>query len=394
AAVAVIAKESPEPKVAVISPPVIDAVKKQAAPEKLTSVMEIVSATWQPAGDGYRISLLTPISLDYEIDQQSDNQLDLLLESVGFSSVLPALPKRLLQEAHLSQQESNLLLTLKTDQQVRFQIYSLKTVAGQSLNIELHPVMGVKPQASPVAVKTSPEPPLMVDKKAEVTVIPVQPAIEPESSVAVAKLAQRPVKPLVKTSKTLTPALADRQMVRKASELVRKQRVQQAEMSLQAYLKMHPEAVQSRRLLASLWIGKGQFKQASMLLDEGLKRQPSDIELRKLKARVLLNNGQPDKAVQLLQDTMPALSDDLEFHQLRAAALQSAGQHQQASQGYYQLLQLDSSQPSWWMGLGLSLQALQQSSKAREAYRNVISIPGVGVTLREFARQRIAQLAR
>ena len=89
---------------------------------------------------------------------------------------------------------------------------------------------------------------------------------------------------------------------------------------------------------------------------------------------------------------MPAIAADTEFHQIRAASLQAAGRHQLAAETYHGLLRVRASEPGWWIGLGLSLEALQQPRQARQAYQNVLKIPQLSSPLFDYVEQRLARL--
>ncbi|MCW8887353.1 MAG: hypothetical protein OQK12_19180 [Motiliproteus sp.] len=345
----------------------------------MADVSEVTIESWQRTGDGYRLMLSSEKALEYVVDTQSNRQLELQFNNLRLVGEMPALPDSLITAAHvMSLGQNRLLLNLATESPARFQVYPSQTRVGFLLNIELQPEIEAAVVAADKPVTATP----VSEETVQVTKVAPQPA------------PPRPVKPLVKTSKPLTVVQLDRQQVQRASQLIGKQRLKEAESLLERYLIAQPRAIESRRLLASLRIGQGYLKGASQLIETGLNQQPNDSGLTKLKARILLINAKPDEAVALLQQSPPALTDDAEYHQLHAAALQSLGDHDPASKIYYQLLQQDSTQASWWVGLAVSLEALQQTDKAREAYRNVLKIPAATGTLKDFARQRMANLLR
>ena len=125
-----------------------------------------------------------------------------------------------------------------------------------------------------------------------------------------------------------------------------------------------------------------------------MTNDPEHQGLRKIKARILMQNTKHAQAVTLLQSSMPALSVDPQYHQLRAAALQGSKQHKDASNVYYQLLQQDSTQAAWWLGLAISLEALEKRQQAFQAYNNVLQIPRAAAPLSEYAQRRIRLLGQ
>lgn len=83
--------------------------------------------------------------------------------------------------------------------------------------------------------------------------------------------------------------------------------------------------------------------------------------LGKLRAGLLIQSGELSAAIELLQNAPPELATDPEFHQIRAAALHAAGEHKQAAEAYPGLLQTRADEPSWWIDLALSLEALKKT---------------------------------
>ncbi len=374
-----------------------------------TESLVIGELNWQRLGSGYRLTVDASAEPVYSVRNRGPRQLRLLFEDARLGEPMPALPEQLLEAASLSPDERGLLLALDTDGDVRFQVFAISREGSHQLIVELQPLVA-KPTA---VVQADQSQTVVVGSSAHagsggglaVSVVSgssnkPEPATEkPGASksgpaVPADREAERPVRPLVKTTRQLTPEQQDQQQAAKARSLIRKGRETEATELLSDYLSKQPRAPLSRQLLASLLVSAQQLKKASLVIEEGLKQDPEHIGLRKIKARIQLQNGKPTAAIALLERAAPPSADDPEFYQLRAAAMQRAGQHASASRVYYQLLQQDSTRPSWWAGLAISLEALGRSEQARQAYQNVLQIPGVTPTLVKFVRQRIRGLSR
>ena len=71
---------------------------------------------------------------------------------------------------------------------------------------------------------------------------------------------------------------------------------------------------------------------------------------------------------------------------------QLVGRHAEAADAYRVGLAVQSSNPQAWMGLGISLEALQQRAAASDAFKNALAAGPVSAELRTFAEQRIRAL--
>ena len=76
---------------------------------------------------------------------------------------------------------------------------------------------------------------------------------------------------------------------------------------------------------------------------------------------------------------------------LRALAYQRLGQHEQALSLYRSLLQRDTANARYWLGLGLSLEQMDQPQAAASAYRRARELGGLSARLQAFVRQRLRQ---
>ena len=85
---------------------------------------------------------------------------------------------------------------------------------------------------------------------------------------------------------------------------------------------------------------------------------------------------------------------DAEADALRAALYQRQERHVEAGDLYSTLVGRDASRPTWWMGLGLSLEALGHHRRAVAAYRKASALGPLDGAARAWLGERIAALTR
>lgn len=103
-------------------------------------------------------------------------------------------------------------------------------------------------------------------------------------------------------------------------------------------------------------------------------------------ARDALARGEAQAAL----DALGAGPDaDADRAALRAAALQRLGRHAEAAEAYGSLSRRDPEQVTHWVGLAISLEALDRGSEAGMAYRRALVDPRLAPSLRAFAQTRL-----
>jgi len=258
------------------------------------------------------------------------------------------------------------------------------------------PAPALKPK--PVAVTERPSKPVSKQEKPR-----VEPSVKREKTTQVAKpepVSEGPATPRkakvasAANTKPVTSKYSDKQAAAQARVLLQNNQVGAAQRLLTTQLEAAPGHRESRVLLASLQLAAGKLNAADDLVDEGLKLLPADSGLKKVKARVLLAQEKPDAAVQLLGSAQPGVQADPEYHELWAVALQQNKQADDAIRVYYQLLQRDSQQARWWVGLGYSLELAARIDESRKAYKSSLQIPDLDANLKHFVTQRLKQLAQ
>ncbi len=222
--------------------------------------------------------------------------------------------------------------------------------------------------ARPQPVETVAAMPPAVAEKA-----PTEPPSRPQSTVLSPEPTPPAQAPAADTlvNKRIRP-LSDEQLAQQALRrglgLLGEGRRAEAEQALREALRLDPRQLRARETLAALYLNNGRLSEAQVLLAEGLRLSPRAAALAQLYARLLAEQGDLAKALTVLQRASPPLTENPDYHALLAALYQRDGQHSSAAWVYRQLLTQRQPRAAWWLGLAISLEALDDSEPALEAY--------------------------
>ncbi|MEO5364963.1 MAG: tetratricopeptide repeat protein [Magnetococcus sp. WYHC-3] len=157
-------------------------------------------------------------------------------------------------------------------------------------------------------------------------------------------------------------------------------------------LQQDPESVPIRELLAKIMIRRGDLEGAMSVLSQGL-RQRVDPVLGKLYAHALVRHGRVDSAVGVLERTRQEIfKPDAELNAFLAALYQRVGRHWDAISLYEVLLRDHSGNGVWWMGIGISLEAVGQRAEALNAYQRALDSGQLNRKLSYFTQERLKGL--
>lgn len=192
--------------------------------------------------------------------------------------------------------------------------------------------------------------------------------------------------------KQFNPQQRNENEFRRGNELFGQGRTSQA---LEAYTQvlawepMHDAARQA--LVVALLRGKNNAE-AERLLVERQAMAPKNAGLSLILARLQADRGDNDMALETLRASLPAAGANPTYHATMAALLARVGQHAQAVTQYQAALRLAPQSGVWWMGLGLSLQAVGNLPEAQEALRRARASDNLSPELAAFVDQRLKQL--
>lgn len=174
---------------------------------------------------------------------------------------------------------------------------------------------------------------------------------------------------------------------------IRAHQYMQAIQSLQTALHHMPGHTQARELLAGLYIRQGRWVEASGILAEGVERQPTHLNFIKLYARSLMQLGRDEQALTLLERHRAQARGENQYLAMLAALYQRQSHHDQAARTYALLLKASPTQALWWVGLGISLEALGRHGEAAQAYQHASETGKLPADVVRFVQQRQRALA-
>lgn len=160
--------------------------------------------------------------------------------------------------------------------------------------------------------------------------------------------------------------------------------------TLRRTVQQWPANAEARLALASLLAETGQQDAAMHVLLDGAALDAGRFGLAA--ARLQAQLGAPAAALQTL-DSVPAQQRDVEFHAISAAIAQRAERHDIAVREFRLAISAGPARALWWVGLGASLEQLNQPADALAAYKQAQLQGGASAAAADFAAQRIGALA-
>ncbi len=195
---------------------------------------------------------------------------------------------------------------------------------------------------------------------------------------------------LTKTPVPFSPQERAEQEFFKAKELLRVGATERGEVGLRTALTLDSRHIDARELLVARLAHRGDFSGAEKLLAAGLQEVPGEPRFAGMWARMLVEQGNLARALNILKLASPPVAGNETYHALHAAVLQRAGHHQEVVGLYRALLLSQPSSGTWWMGLGLSLEALGERAEARHAYTKAQGSGSLRGKVLQFVEQKLA----
>jgi len=177
-----------------------------------------------------------------------------------------------------------------------------------------------------------------------------------------------------------------------ANYLLQQGDIRKAKDVLQEILLLDANHSQARETLAGLLFREKQYVEASLVLEAGLGLQPDKVSFVLLLAQIYTEQGQDPLAIKMLERIRPEVVGNSDFYALLAALYQRGAKYNEATVIYKKLLDVYPRKAVWWMGLGLSLQAIERKQDAWQAYKNALSAQGLTEELRRFIQSQMQVL--
>jgi MSHA biogenesis protein MshN len=179
---------------------------------------------------------------------------------------------------------------------------------------------------------------------------------------------------------------------RRAVNLVNLGRVAEGMEGFRKALQIDPEHEAVRQTLVALLLEAKRVSEAAALLTDGLALNPSNTGFAMLLARTLVERDDIAGALELLQKHALTGSGNADYHAFVAALYQRLDRHKEAVEEYQTALRLAPAAGVWWIGLGISQQALDRRQDALAAFKRAKETGNLAPELVVFADQRVKRL--
>jgi MSHA biogenesis protein MshN len=189
-----------------------------------------------------------------------------------------------------------------------------------------------------------------------------------------------------------TPVERAESEFRRAVTLVNQGRIAEGMDGLRNALKISPTHETARQTLVALLLEAKRVDEAAAVLQEGLALNPENTGFAMLLARALVERNDLSGALAVLQKHAVAPDRNADFHAFAGALYQRLDRHNEAIEQYQSALRLAPSAGIWWVGLGISYQAVERPREALEAFNTAKSAGSLAPDLLGFVDQRLKQL--
>ncbi len=255
-----------------------------------------------------------------------------------------------------------------------------------------------EPVAEPVARPVAPKPEIAAAPAAAPTPpaptrprpAPVAATPAPEALPAPSLSALAPTLPRI--DKRALPGTAAERAAAAHHEAVEQARLGQHHIALQRAqqaLQHDPSHSAARQLAALLQHESGHTEAALILLREGAAQPGAGPALTLLLARLLAAQGLEAESLHVLDQHR---LNNAEAQGLRAGLLARQGDYSRALPAYESAVKQEPSNPMWWFGLAVALEAQAQPAAARQAFVQARQLRLPREDLDSYAEQRVLAL--
>ncbi len=193
----------------------------------------------------------------------------------------------------------------------------------------------------------------------------------------------------------ITPRERAESEFRRAMSQVNQGRMAEGMEGLRATLAADSTYELARQTLVALLLEAKRTDEAAGLLQEGLAINPANIGYAMLLARIHVERRDPSSALALLQKFETVANSNAanaEYHGFVAALYQRLGRHMEAVEQYQGALRLTPGMGAWWVGLGISQDALSRTKDATESFHRAKDTGNLNAELLAYVERRLQQL--
>jgi len=179
---------------------------------------------------------------------------------------------------------------------------------------------------------------------------------------------------------------------RRAVNLVNQGRIAEGMGGFRRALEIDPGHDAARQTMVALLLEAKRVDEAAASLQEALALNTENTGFAMLLARIMVESNDIPTALFVLQRHAAPPDRNPDFHAFAAALYQRLDRHKEAIEQYQAALRLAPSAGIWWLGLGISFQAVEQPKEALEAFTRAKSAGNLAPDLLGFVEQRLRQL--
>ncbi|UPR52445.1 MSHA biogenesis protein MshN [Vibrio cyclitrophicus] len=152
-------------------------------------------------------------------------------------------------------------------------------------------------------------------------------------------------------------------------------------------LRYAPRNEDVRQKLAILYFGKGDTRKAYELYQSGIKLNTNSEKLRLGLSKLLVKANQAEAALSPLVHLPPNPTKD--YLAMRAALSQKSQQEEIALESYKKLVDVDSDNARWWLGLAIQQERQLDFTAAKASYQGALTRVGISSQSQNFVRDRL-----
>tara|TARA_Y100000588_G_scaffold88435_1_gene94484 strand:- start:73636 stop:74847 length:1212 start_codon:yes stop_codon:yes gene_type:complete len=156
-----------------------------------------------------------------------------------------------------------------------------------------------------------------------------------------------------------------------------------------------PEHEQARSSLAATLYGQQRLEEAYSVLINGLKVAPETLSWRVMIAKMAIEQQQYQRVLEVLGDGQNARATQLgnnDYWILKGSAARQLKQHDLAKVCFTELVRRQPNVAKWWLALATSEDALGQYHSARGHYATALQLGGLSGPSQQYARARYDSL--
>lgn len=247
-------------------------------------------------------------------------------------------------------------------------------------------------QAASVPVEVPPKPHVAASKPKRSKAPPQLPVAEEKPQAGEAMAGSVPTGDVDKQVKQLTPQQQANNEFIRANGMVQQGSIKEAIAGYETVLQLDPGHEAARQAMVVLLLQGKRNADAERTLQEGLKQNIKNSGFAMLLARIQLDRDAPWSALLTLQKSLPYAAQQADYQAFVAALLQRLNHHKEAVAHYQAAVALSPDTGVWWMGMGISLRAMQKTEESRAAFRRALDTHTLSSELQSFVNRQLREL--